>query len=144
MIKFFPVKDAPADTKMPQRATKASAGYDLYAPFDIVLRPFERSAKIKLNVKLLMPERCFMKIENRSSLRDKGIELSCGGVIDSDYFNNQKTDGNIMIRIYNNTSDVQVLNKGDAICQGIIQAYFVTDDDQATEERTGGFGSTNR
>ena len=34
------------------------------------------------------------------------------------------------------------LKAGDAFAQGIFMNYLVTDDDDATAERNGGFGST--
>jgi dUTP pyrophosphatase len=36
-----------------------------------------------------------------------------------------------------------ILKKGDAIGQGIFKKYYLTDDDTATAERQGGFGSTD-
>lgn len=39
MIKFLPTVDAPESTRLPQRSTKFSAGYDFYAPTDILFRP---------------------------------------------------------------------------------------------------------
>ena len=35
------------------------------------------------------------------------------------------------------------LNKGDIIGQGIIKPYLTTEDDEATGDRLGGFGSTS-
>lgn len=37
MIKFLPTADAPESTRLPQRSTKFSAGYDFYAPTDIFI-----------------------------------------------------------------------------------------------------------
>ena len=39
--------------------------------------------------------------------------------------------------------DIQ-LHKGDVIGQGIIKYYLTTDDDNASGERLGGFGSTSK
>ena len=36
------------------------------------------------------------------------------------------------------------LKKGDRIAQGIFMKYFVTCDDNTTETRMGGLGSTNK
>ena len=36
------------------------------------------------------------------------------------------------------------LKKGECIGQAIFQKYFLSDDDNAEGERTGGFGSTNK
>ena len=40
------------------------------------------------------------------------------------------------------TSKPMALEQGTKFCQGIIQPYFVMEDDNATGERTGGMGST--
>lgn len=37
-----------------------------------------------------------------------------------------------------------ILKKGDTIGQGILKKYYITDDDVAQGERTGGFGSTSK
>ena len=67
------------------------------------------------------------------------------GVIDSDYFN-AKNEGHILVKIYNDSPDETkqlFLDKGDAFVQGIFQPYGIVEDDNATAERTGGFGSTS-
>lgn len=51
MRKFAPVKGAPADTILPKRGSKYSAGYDFYAPCDIVVRAHSMSKLIMFNVK---------------------------------------------------------------------------------------------
>lgn len=46
---------------------------------------------------------------------------------------------------YINLSPVDiVIKKGEKIGQGIIHKYFTTEDDAATGERTGGFGSSGK
>jgi len=64
------------------------------------------------------------------------------GVIDSDYYNNPDNEGHIMFAIWPFEGDV-TFKKGDRIGQGVINRYFVTDDDKAEGSRTGGFGSTS-
>ena len=64
------------------------------------------------------------------------------GVIDSDYYNNPDNEGHIMFAIWPFEGDV-TFKKGDRIGQGVINRYFVTDDDKAEGLRSGGFGSTN-
>lgn len=143
-ILFMPVLGAPPDTKLPERKTEGSAGYDFFATRDFVIMPHERTERIRLNVKIIMPYHYYLKIENRSGLCDKGVFLSCGGIIDADYANNVENDGNIMIRLYNSTNEPVHINKGDRICQGIIHQREITDDDSASGRRIGGFGSTGR
>lgn len=43
---------------------------------------------------------------------------------------------------YNLSNWPVVIKKDDKLGQGIFQKYLKTDDDEATGERTGGFGST--
>ena len=40
--------------------------------------------------------------------------------------------------------DTLIVNKGDAIAQGIILEYFKVDDDNADGVRNGGLGSTSK
>ena len=67
------------------------------------------------------------------------------GVIDADYFGSDN-EGHIFIKITNDSKEGKTLSvkKGEAFAQGIIVQFFKTVDDNATEERNGGFGSTNK
>ena len=49
-----------------------------------------------------------------------------------------------MFAFYNIKDEVVEIKKGDAIGQAIFQKYLIADDDNATGERVGGFGSTNK
>lgn len=134
------------EIKLPKRATKGSAGYDFYLPFDLELKP---------NETILIPTgiRCKMNITNvlmifpRSSLGFKyRLNLdNTVGIIDSDYYH-ALNEGHIMIKVTNNTLEDKtlVLKKGDAFAQGIFITYGLTCDDNTNEERIGGFGSTNK
>lgn len=65
------------------------------------------------------------------------------GIIDGDYYNNSGNEGEIFFQLINLSLYPIKLNRGDAIGQGIIKPYLTTEDDTATGERIGGFGSTN-
>ena len=65
------------------------------------------------------------------------------GVIDADYYNNPDNEGEIFFQIYNLSPFNIQIKKGEAIGQGIILPYTVTEDDVAGGARVGGFGSTN-
>ena len=65
-------------------------------------------------------------------------------IIDADYYNNPDNEGEIFFQLINLSPFKIKLNKGDIIGQGIIKKYLTTDDDKATGERTGGFGSTSK
>lgn len=64
------------------------------------------------------------------------------GIIDADYYNNPDNEGEIFFQIYNMSPFPIKIQKGEAIGQGIIYNYIVTEDDAAKGERLGGFGST--
>ena len=49
-----------------------------------------------------------------------------------------------MFAFFNFKDEDVIINKGDAIGQGVFAKYLITDDDVAEGERTGGFGSTNK
>ncbi len=49
-----------------------------------------------------------------------------------------------MFAFYNIKDEDIEIKKGDAIGQAIFQKFLVTDDDIATGERKGGFGSTSK
>ena len=83
---------------------------------------------------------------NRSSNpKKKGLILANSvGIVDKDYYGNPDNDGVIMFAFYN-IKDVDVeIKKGECIGQGIFEKYLVTDSDNATGQRTGGFGSTGK
>lgn len=65
------------------------------------------------------------------------------GVIDKDYYGNPDNDGHFYVQLINIKSEPYEIKKGDAIAQGIFMKYLVTDDDNASGERLGGFGSTD-
>ena len=63
-------------------------------------------------------------------------------VIDADY-SESDNEGHIFIKIRNEGDKVLELNSGDAFVQGVFLKYGITDDDNATQQRNGGIGSTN-
>lgn len=66
------------------------------------------------------------------------------GVIDADYYNNPDNEGEIFFQIYNLSPFNIQIKKGEAIGQATILPFGVTEDDVATGERVGGFGSTSK
>lgn len=134
---------------LPQRKTKCSAGYDFEAAEDTIIPSFKKGAKptlVKTGIKAYMGEEEVLILANRSSNPGKKglIMANSIGVIDSDYYGNPDNDGHIMFSFYNiKEEDIQI-KKGEAIGQGIFQKFLTIDDDNATAERTGGFGSTSK
>lgn len=65
------------------------------------------------------------------------------GVIDADYYNNPDNEGEIFFQIYNLSPFNIQIKKGEAIGQATILPYDIVENDSATGERVGGFGSTS-
>ena len=140
------VKDIYDAIKLPRRATKGSAGYDFYTPIDIDLAPGE-TVKIPTGIRCEMNERWVLMIYPRSGLGFKyRLQLNnTVGVIDSDYFSSDN-EGHIFIKMTNDSNEGKVVDvqAGQGIAQGIFMTYGITEDDDATETRNGGFGSTTK
>lgn len=134
-----------ASIRLPQRATKGSAGYDFYTPAEICLAPGE-SAKIATGIRAEMNEDWVLLLMPRSSLGFKyKLELNnTVGVIDSDYYYSDN-EGHIFIKLTNSDPEGKTLHlsAGQAFAQGIFVMYGITVDDVSERERNGGFGSTD-
>ena len=132
------------DITLPKRSTSCSAGYDFYSIVSFTLYPGERKV-IPTGVKVMMNDNEFLGIFIRSSLGFKYNVRMCNqvGIIDADYYGNPKNDGHIFVCLQNEGEDVIEINKGDRFVQGIFMSYLITDDDNATDTRNGGIGSTN-
>ncbi len=132
--------------KLPQRATIGSAGYDFYAPFDIVLAPGE-TVKIPTGIRVKMEPNYVLKLYPRSGLGFKyRLQLNnTVGIIDSDYYDSDN-EGHIFAKITNDSNENKTvtLQKGEAFMQGIFVEYGITFDDEVTAIRNGGFGSTTK
>ncbi len=130
--------------KLPKRATAGSAGYDFYAPFDIVLKPNE-TAKIPTGIRAWIEDGWVLKLYPRSGLGFKfRLQLNnTVGIIDSDYYNSDN-EGHIFIKITNDTNENRTIEipAGTGFAQGIFVEYGITIDDDADGIRNGGFGST--
>ena len=71
------------DAIIPTRASKKSAGLDLYSNIDINIEVGSVN-KINTGICISLPENSYESIRDKSSLAAKGL-LTLGGVIDSDY-----------------------------------------------------------
>ena len=136
-------KNPCVEIKLPTRGSKNSAGYDFYSPVDAVIQPNEM-VMIWTDVKASMYYDNALLIIPRSSMGKHPIMISnTVGLIDSDYYGNESTDGNIGFRLLNLGTTPYEIKAGDRIGQGIFIKYGTVKDDNTTTERKGGFGSTN-
>lgn len=161
------------DIKLPIRATRFSAGYDIYSAFDITVPSIWRvlyeltdqdinPALIKFNqalirnlvkptlvptgIKAQMPRDNVLYLYNRSSnpLKRGLVLANSVGVIDADYYNNKANEGEIFGSFYNFNVQDYTIHQGDAIMQGVFGTYLLAENDNfVNNQRTGGFGSTD-
>lgn len=133
-----------ATINLPKRATAESAGYDFFAPLDILINPGEELT-IPTGIKVQLDPGYFLMIVPRSGLGFK-YQLCLAntvGIIDGDYFDNPKNEGHILVKLVNRGDKECYIKKGEAFCQGIILPYGLAIDDDTTKERVGGIGSTS-
>ena len=99
------------DAIIPTRASKRSAGLDLYSSVDVNIEVGSIN-KINTGICISLPENSYGSIRDKSSLTAKGL-LTLGGVIDNDY-----TGGIIVIM----TSLIEPIKmkKGQKISQLIV------------------------
>ena len=129
---------------IPTRADDGSAGYDFYSTITTVINPNE-IIKIPTNIKCKMLDRDVLMLYVRSSIGIKrNLVLANGtGVIDSTYYNNPDTEGNIIIALYNYGEEKQIIKTGDRIAQGVIIPFLTVENDVVlSDKRTGGIGSS--
>ena len=129
---------------VPKRATKGSAGYDFFSPIGFTLEPGE-TIKMPTGIRCEMDEGWVMMGFPRSGLGFKyRMRLSntvC--ILDEDYFYSDN-EGHIFIKVVNEGDKTMTVKAGNGFAQGIFLQYGITEDDNATDKRNGGFGSTTK
>lgn len=135
--------------ELPIKATVHSAGVDFIASSDITIPAFRFKGKATLvptGVKAFMQNDEYLQIFARSSIPvNLGLIMSNGvGIVDADYYNNEKNEGHIMIEFNNLTNEHITIEKGTRIAQGIFNKILpVTHGVRIKNDiRNGGFGST--
>ena len=129
---------------LPQRATSGSAGYDFYS-FDDIVIPSHSEILFPTGIRAKISDGWVLCIFPRSGLGFKfGISLkNTVGVIDSDYYFAQN-EGHIMVKLVNPSDCDVLISCGKAYAQGIFMPFGITEDDESSESRSGGFGSTDK
>ncbi len=132
--------------QLPKRATKGSAGYDFAAPIVIEIKPNE-TVKIPTGIRCKMEDGWVLKEYPRSGHGFKtGIHMAnTVGIIDADYYYSDN-EGHIFIKLVNDSilAKKVFISQGEAFCQGIFVPFGITIDDDVTDVRNGGLGSTSR
>ncbi len=154
-----------AEINLPIRKTKNSVGYDIEAAEDTIIPSiwktvFNNMGKflkgeknyevfkptlVKTGIKSYFNEDEGLFLANRSSHPGKkGLILANSiGIIESDYYENEENDGQLMFAYYNFFPVDVTIKKHEVAGQGFFQKFLITDDDKAVGKRTGGFGSTD-
>lgn len=149
------IKDIYNKIELPTRATKGSAGYDFKSPIPFALFP-QTGIKIPTGIRVKIKDGWVLQCFPRSGLGFKyRLQLdNTVGIIDSDYYYSDN-QGHIFVKVTNDSNrytrngEVEqtktlTVNDGDGFAQGIFLQYGITEDDNATEIRNGGFGSTTK
>lgn len=133
------------DIVLPKRATLGSAGYDIFTPLDIALKPGE-SVLVPTGIRVKIDEGWCLLILPRSGLGSRfRFQLNnTVGVIDSDYYYSDN-EGQILVPMINDSREGKdlLLKVGSAFVQGIFMSFGITRDDETLSKRNGGFGSTS-
>lgn len=140
------IKEMYDNIKLPKRATSGSAGYDFYLPFDVSLKAGEQIT-IPTGIRFRSEPDYALFIFSKSGLGTKSrLQLNTTvSIIDSDYFYSDN-EGHMMYRIIHDSRDENaVLNlaQGKGFLQGVFIKFGITESDQTSGVRNGGFGSTN-
>ena len=126
------------DAIIPTRASKGSAGLDLYSNIDVDI-DINSIKKVNTGIRVSLPENTYGSIRDKSSLGTKGM-LTLGGVIDNDY------TGEIIVIMTSLIKPIKI-KKGQKIAQLIvsnisypeIKEYF-----KKTERNDKGFGKMDK
>lgn len=132
--------------RLPQRGTAGSAGYDFYAPSQIILSTSE-TIKIPTGIRVAMDPSYVLMVFPRSGYGTKHrMQLdNTVGIIDSDYYY-ADNNGHIFIQVSKDSYEHNklIIPTGSGFAQGIFVPFGLTLDDNAHDLRKGGFGSTDK
>ena len=112
----------------------------------MILEPGE-TLKSPTGIRVEMDPEWVLKCYPRSGLGFKyRLQLNnTVGIIDSDYFYSDN-EGHMFSKITNDTNEEKTIDiaQGEGFMQGIFVEYGITVDDDVTDVRNGGFGSTTK
>lgn len=139
--------------KLPFKAHKTDAGFDLFATEDVVIVN-GKVTKHPLNIKMKLPEGTYAQIASKSGLGSKGL-LVYAGIIDESYRGIPHVVCTLLktrpeSKVFHTPKPPSIeIKKGQKIAQLIMHPYsseffmeqvkYVCDD---TERGSGGFGSS--
>lgn len=140
--------------KLPERATKYSAGFDVFSNEDIMIIGAGQTAMIGLGIAIDEQSEIYQELYKSDLLNSYYVELHprsstflkgliCNiGVIDMDFVSLE-----IKLIVHNSTQELFVVNKGDKIGQLIIKRHeglLLPLEYTKNNIRVGGTGSTGK
>lgn len=143
------VKEIYNSIKIPKRSTKRSSGYDFFYPGLIPTVISKGVSKvIPTGIRCIFLEDGYdLSIYPRSGMGFKHrLHLdNTVGIIDNDYFE-ADNEGHIMIKLSCDprTTSSLTINPGDKFAQGIIRKFFLAEEEEIENVRSGGIGSTGK
>jgi len=127
---------------IPTRASEHSAGYDLYAAYDVFIAPHGKSLLLT-DIAISLPKNTYGRIAPRSGLAVKHFIDVGAGVIDYDY------RGNVGVLLFNFSDVDYKVSCGDRIAQLIVERNSLpkivqVDEVEITGRGFAGFGSSGK
>jgi dUTP pyrophosphatase len=136
------------EAKLPTRAHRGDAGLDIYfCPLEgaaVRVKPGQ-SVLLETGVKVEVPPECMFQIMNKSGIASKTQLITGACVVDEGY------DGEIFVNLQNIGKDIQFIEPGQKIAQGVFvriekPVLWEIEEDNIYGKKTargaGGLGST--
>lgn len=144
LYNYYPEDSADFTEALQHLALKHDEGLTLDEMAALTKKAKTKPTLVSTGMKCKLDPGTYLELSVRSScpLKYWLVLANSVGIIDADYYNNPDNEGEIFFQMINLSPFAIKLQKGDAIGQGIIKPYLVTEDDAATGSRVGGFGST--
>ena len=127
---------------VPTKGSQYAAGYDLYSAYDYTIMAKGKEL-IKTDISVEIPIGYYGRIAPRSGFSWKKHTDIGAGVIDNDY------RGNIGVVVFNHSSKIINVKKGDRVAQLIITPYIspkikLVNEVAFSNRGSKGFGSTGK
>lgn len=144
LYNYYPEDSVDFTEALKHLAIKHNEGLTLDEMAALTKKSKTKPTLVSTGMKCKLDPGTYLELSVRSScpLKYWLVLANSVGIIDADYYNNPDNEGEIFFQMINLSPFPIKLQKGDAIGQGIIKSYLVTEDDAATGSRVGGFGST--
>lgn len=136
--------------ELPNRSTQMSAGYDFHMPVTLNIDSSSEDqiktvAMIPTGIKAKIDEGWVLNLFPRSSygLKYNMRLINTVGIIDADYYNSDN-EGHIIICLEFSVNQPITIDFNERFCQGLFIKYGLAYENEVTDIRNGGFGSTDK